>query len=161
MCQKMNSTQRVFRSDAIKRNERYLAFDRRSFEGPLDLEIGCGVGFHPIHYCQSHPDRFLIALERTRTKAHQFFKRIQNHALLMQTPLQFESEWELRWKNLWAIHADALFWCSAIQEKSVFDRIYLLYPNPEPKNKAQRWFRMPFFGFLMGRVGCSLSSVLR
>jgi hypothetical protein len=30
---------------------------QRSFDRPLDVEIGCGVGFHPLHYARAHPER--------------------------------------------------------------------------------------------------------
>jgi tRNA G46 methylase TrmB len=31
-------------------------------------------------------------------------------------------------------------------------QIFILYPNPEPKNPAQRWLNMPFFEFLLSRL---------
>ncbi len=44
-------------------------------EMPLDIEVGCGVGLHPIQYSLANPDRFLVALEHTREKFEKFHRR--------------------------------------------------------------------------------------
>jgi tRNA G46 methylase TrmB len=31
-------------------------------------------------------------------------------------------------------------------------QFFILYPNPEPHNPAQRWLNMPFFEFLLSRL---------
>jgi tRNA G46 methylase TrmB len=32
------------------------------------------------------------------------------------------------------------------------EHFFILYPNPEPHNPAQRWLNMPFFEFLISRL---------
>ncbi len=103
----------------------------------VDLEIGCGVGWHPLRYAAENRDRLLFAVERTAEKFAKFRERIANHA---------ERE------NLVAVHADAISWMVHVAPEVSFDRILLLYPNPNPKNAAARWVRMPFFGYLLGRL---------
>lgn len=104
---------------------------------PLDIEIGCGVGWHPIQYAKANPDRSLIAIEHTRAKFEKFQSRLSRHPEL---------------KNLIAIHADAVRWIShAINDQSV-SRYFLLYPNPEPKAASKRWMRMPFMEKLLATL---------
>jgi tRNA G46 methylase TrmB len=101
---------------------------------PIDLEIGCGVGWHPIRYARENPNRTLVAIERTAEKFAKFRERLANHPELT---------------NLIAVHADAVAWVTHFAPGAVFDRVFLLYPNPNPKNPAARWIRMPFFGRLL------------
>ncbi len=101
---------------------------------PWDLEIGCGVGWHPIKYAIDNPSRRLIAVEHTREKFESFQGRVFKHAQL---------------KNLLPIHADAIRWVTHAIPAGSLDRIFLLYPNPEPKAANKRWLRMPFFQRLL------------
>ncbi|RYZ76552.1 MAG: SAM-dependent methyltransferase [Proteobacteria bacterium] len=101
---------------------------------PWDLEIGCGVGWHPIQYAKANKDRRLIAIEHTREKFEKFAGRVDRHPEL---------------SNILPVHADAMRWVThAIPAESV-DRVFLLYPNPEPKASNKRWLRMPFFQRLL------------
>lgn len=103
-------------------------------ERPLDLEIGCGVGLHPILYCQNNPDRQLIAIEHTAEKFQKFAKRADRHKL----------------NNLFPVHANGISFVSAYKENRAYDRIFLLYPNPNPKPSQlnKRWHAMPFMSEL-------------
>ncbi len=101
---------------------------------PVDLEIGCGVGWHPIRYAQENPGRTLVAIERTAEKFAKFESRLSRHPELA---------------NLIPVHADAVAWVTHFAPPTAFDRIFVLYPNPNPKNPAARWIRMPFFGRLI------------
>lgn len=101
---------------------------------PLDLEIGCGVGWHPIQYAKANPDRLLVAIEHTRAKFESFERRAQNHPQLT---------------NLLPVHADAVRWVTHALKPHSIDRIFLMYPNPEPKAPNKRWLRMPFFAKLL------------
>jgi tRNA (guanine-N7-)-methyltransferase len=101
---------------------------------PLDLEIGCGVGWHPIQYASVHPERLLIAIEHTRIKFAGFQLRTQNHPALT---------------NLLPVHADAIRWVSHMIKPATIDRCFILYPNPEPKSANKRWIRMPFMHRLL------------
>lgn len=110
-------------------------------ERPLDLEIGCGVGWHSIRYAEENPRRTLIAVEKTREKFGKF-----------QARLERTRKKGIALRNLVPIHGDAIaFVAHAIEERSL-ERIFLLYPNPSPKNPAERWFLMPFFGHLLTKL---------
>lgn len=103
---------------------------------PIFLEIGAGKGKHACQFAIQNPDKTLIAIERTRNK----FASLQ--ALKMSNDLP----------NLYAIHADAIAWSVfALYPKQVA-KCFILYPNPEPHNKNQRWHNMPFFEFLLSRL---------
>jgi tRNA (guanine-N7-)-methyltransferase len=102
---------------------------------PVDLEIGCGVGWHPIQYAKANPDRFLIAIEHTREKFERFQSRLSRHPEL---------------KNILAVHADAVAWTTYCLSPSSISRCFILYPNPNPKAPSKRWFRMPFMSQLLG-----------
>jgi tRNA G46 methylase TrmB len=95
---------------------------------PVDVEIGCGVGFHPLRYARENPGRQLVAFERTKEKFEKFAVRIQNHEEL---------------PNLTAIHGDALPWIAHAIAPASVDRYFILYPNPYPK-ESQRNLRFPF-----------------
>lgn len=108
------------------------------------LEIGAGRGLHAVQFAQENPDKQLIAIERTRVKFEDFAKRSEHG----------------RFDNLIPIHADAIPWVvHALPPKSL-NGVFLLYPNPEPKNAAQRWLKMPFFEFLISRLKSNATIIL-
>lgn len=98
---------------------------------PLDLEIGAGQGLHAIRYCQTHPDRNLLAVERTTNKFHQLRRRAGSHPQLI---------------GLTVLHADAISLVTHLVAPVSLDRVFLLYPNPYPKSKQSnlRWHNSPF-----------------
>ena len=114
---------RSFRAEKIRKPRNFI--EPKFAPGiPLDLEIGCGVGWHPIHYARQNPDRFLVAIEHTRTRFESFERRTVRHPEL---------------KNLMAIHADAIEWVTHVLMPESVERIFLLYPNPaNPKNSYSR-----------------------
>ncbi len=97
---------------------------------PLDVEIGCGVGLHPIQYAQAHPDRYLVAIEHMREKFAKFQRRVAHHHL----------------PNLLPVHANAISWISHCLHDNTVDNFFLLYPNPNLKGRDfhKRWYAMPF-----------------
>lgn len=111
---------------------RKLPLDERL---PVDVEIGCGVGFHPLRYARQHPDRQLVAFERTAAKFARFAGRIRGHESM---------------PNLIPIHGDAIPWISHGFAPESVDRYLLLYPNPYPKESQRnlRFHFMPFFARL-------------
>lgn len=101
----------------------------------LAVEIGCGVGLHPIQYSQVFPARAMVAIERTSDKFSRFARRMQSHSELQS--------------RLCAVNADAFhFLDSAFPDRSI-DEVWILYPNPEPKKASRRWFYTPFTGRLL------------
>ncbi len=100
----------------------------------LDLEIGCGAGWHPIQYAGQSPHRHLIAIEHTSTKFAHFKSRVDSHPHLL---------------NLHPVQADAILWAARNLPKKSIDRCFILYPNPEPKAPNKRWLRSPFMHRLL------------
>ncbi|UNW08112.1 MULTISPECIES: SAM-dependent methyltransferase [unclassified Acinetobacter] len=103
---------------------------------PVCVEIGAGKGKHALLFTQINPDSELIAIERTREK---FLAMQKQHALEGQP-------------NLQTVHADALPWIVHALYPAQVEQFFILYPNPEPHNPAQRWLNMPFFEFLLSRL---------
>ncbi|WP_352337784.1 DUF938 domain-containing protein [Psychrobacter sp. 16-MNA-CIBAN-0192] len=103
---------------------------------PIIIEIGAGKGKHALSFAAAHPNKHLIAIERTRNKFEAFTKQAELKNLA----------------NLNPIHADAIAWIvHAIAPKSIA-KMYILYPNPEQHNPNQQWLNMPFFEFLLSRL---------
>lgn len=103
---------------------------------PICLEIGAGKGKHALQFTAQHPQQHLVAIERTREK----FEAMQK---------QHQQEGQ---KNLQPVHADALPWVVHALYPQQLEQCFILYPNPEPHNPAQRWLNMPFFEFLLSRL---------
>lgn len=99
--------------------------------GPLALEIGAGVGLHPILFARRHPEVTVLGIESTHERFAKFQGRLNHHPQI---------------KNLHAIHADARLWISQNILPGSVDRLFILYPNPYPKPKHSnlRWHSMPF-----------------
>ena len=112
--------------------------DKISGTEPLDLEIGAGVGFHALQYARQNPERQLIAIEHTREKYQKFERRWCNHLEQKGEP-----------QNLIPVHANAISWVAYSLMPESVERIFLWYPNPEPKNKNKRWVNMPFMSCLL------------
>ena len=103
---------------------------------PVCVEIGAGKGKHALLFSGQNPEKQLIAVERTREKF-----------LFMQKQHVLEGA-----KNLQPVHADALPWVVHALFPAQVEQFFILYPNPEPHNPAQRWLNMPFFEFLLSRL---------
>ncbi len=103
---------------------------------PLYLEIGAGKGKHAVLFATANPDKRLIAVERTSEKFSAFDKLSHANSL----------------DNLTNIHADAIAFTVHFIQPNSLDGAFILYPNPEPHNKNQRWLNMPFFEFLLSRM---------
>jgi len=101
--------------------------------GPIVIEIGCGVGFHPILWAKENPTGLMLAIERTRDKFIKFETRLNHHPEI---------------KNVIAAHAEASVLLPQIIKPLSVDQIYILYPNPEPKQKNKRWSHSIFSQFI-------------
>ena len=104
----------------------------------LNIEIGCGVGFHPIQYAINHADENLIAIERTSDKYSKFKGRLLNHSL----------------DNLLGVHAEASILLPHTIKPNSVDQYFILYPNPYPKEsqKNLRWAHLPFLNFVVSTL---------
>ncbi len=96
---------------------------------PVCVEVGAGKGKHALLFSKNNPDTQVIAIERTREK---FLAMQKQHAVEGQT-------------NLQTVHADALPWIVHALYPQQVEQFFILYPNPEPHNPAQRWVNMPIF----------------
>lgn len=105
-------------------------------KGLVDIEIGCGVGLHPIRYAKTNPSRFIIAIEHTREKYEKFIRRVRTEQGL---------------NNLYPVHANAISWISHMVPEGTISRYFILYPNPYPKARdlGKRWYAMPFMQRLL------------
>ena len=110
----------------------------------LVVEIGGGKGKHALSFALQHPDKHLIAIERTRNKFDAFAKLAAQQ----------------KSSNLNAIHADAIAWIVHAIAPNSIERIFILYPNPEQHNPNQQWLNMPFFEFLLSRLQVNREVVL-
>lgn len=100
----------------------------------LVVEIGCGVGLHPIQYSSEFKEKNIVAIERTADKFARFAGRMDRHPELHQ--------------NLCAVHADAIHFLDRNFQKNSIDEVWILYPNPENKKTSRRWFQTPFMNRL-------------
>ena len=125
---------RLFRTGAISPPKNIEALDLPNV--PFYLEIGAGKGKHALLFAKQNPDKHLIAIERTSEKFEAFDKLAKAENLT----------------NLSAIHADAIAYTAHHIAPNSLDGAFILYPNPEPANKNQRWLNMPFFEFLVSRL---------
>ena len=103
---------------------------------PICVEIGAGKGKHALLFSGQNPNKKLIAVERTREK---FLAMQKQHGVEGQS-------------NFQPVHADALPWVVHALFPAQVEQFFILYPNPEPHNPAQRWLNMPFFEFLISRL---------
>ena len=112
---------------------------------PAEIEIGAGVGLHAIQRCLSNPDIQLVAIEKTKKKYEKMKRRWENNG----AP-----------QNLKLVHAEARAWVAHFVPPQSLTKIYILYPNPSPKNRAQRWSCMPFMNFLWSRLKIGAEVIL-
>ena len=115
---------------------------------PFSIEIGCGDGTHSLCYCQENPKTHLIAIEKSPFRFRRFQKKMSQ---LPQVPF-----------NLHPIQADAISWISHFIPPNSIKTLFILYPNPYPKNsqRNKRWYAMPFMGEIIKRLQTHSQMVL-
>ncbi len=103
-------------------NFEYAQFARWLGVSPpnFSIEIGCGVGYHPIQWAKNNPGGKILAIERTKNKFDKFSSRLRNHANLT---------------NIFSAHADAAHLLPHLRISRLVDNFFVLYPNPYPKSK--------------------------
>ena len=104
----------------------------------LIVDLGCGVGYHPIWLARNNPNTGVVAIERTKAKFLSMQRRSNNHEL----------------HNLFCVHADAQHWIPQNLRDKSLDHLYFLYPNPYPKRKQanKRYHRQAFFEVLLNKL---------
>lgn len=133
-CEISSSQIRKFRPDVFKAPRGFVS--PVFTDQPIVLEIGAGVGLHALSFARENPENHVFAIERTAEKFQKF-----HQSYLSDIP-----------PNLTPIHADAIPWVVHALPPACLQQVFILYPNPEPKNPAQRWFNMPFMQFLLSRM---------
>lgn len=104
---------------------------------PFICEIGSGTGRHAIALAQAHPDQAVVAIERTMNKSRKALNRRHVCETANANSLH----------NLYLIHDDAVHWLSHHVKQPCLKAVYILYPNPYPK-ESQRNKRFPHMPFL-------------
>ena len=128
---------RPFRPDRVPLPKCDVPFPESDME--VDLEIGCGVGYHPIQRSLREPARKLVAIEHTKTRFSRLLKRVEGHPHI---------------QNIVPVFDDAVSWVTHRVPAHSLGHVFLLYPNPYPKHaqRNKRWHQMPFMGFLLSRI---------
>lgn len=122
---------RPFQGEFLKAPRFAPAPEWPSASAKVSVEIGCGVGWHPLKRATANPSETVFALERTHERFASFARRLTRHAPLT---------------NLHPVHADARAWITHYVPANSVDDYWLLYPNPHPKpaQASQRWHRSSF-----------------
>lgn len=103
--------------------------------GPLYVEVGCGVGFHPLFHMRERPTSRIVAFERTSEKYEKAARRLEAHRVKDDI-----------YNQCLIVHADASHLWELFPEESL-SGLFFLYPNPYPKQGQAnlRLAAMPFF----------------
>lgn len=102
---------------------------------PLFVEVGCGVGMHPVLWSKANPNSRLLAFERTHEKYAKAERRFVNNG----AP-----------HNVCIVHGDASVMLPHLLGNETAAGFYFLYPNPYPKHRQAnlRLAHSPFLHFV-------------
>lgn len=89
---------------------------------PLYFEIGCGHGEFIERRAKEHPDRYYIGIENVPYFALSAAKRVQNAGLT----------------NALILNQNANTLIEEVFPDESLDKIYILYPDPWPKNRHEK-----------------------
>lgn len=121
-------------SQAVAEFEKAQAFLTAS-NLPLTVEVGCGVGLHPILWSKENSEGRLLAFERTQEKYKKAIGRYINNG----SP-----------QHVHIVHGDAAVLLPHLITGSCVSQYIFLYPNPYPKSKHTnlRLGQSPFLHFI-------------
>ena len=85
---------RAFNAENIPKPQGDFTFVEK-LSWPVTIEIGCGVGKHPLQWAKENPDKQMVAIERTKEK----FRKFENSYVEAGSP-----------ENLFIVHGDAVAW---------------------------------------------------
>ena len=91
-------------------------------EGPLVLEIGPGKGEFLLHLAQAEPKTTFVAVEIRRGRFEKIAKKAAN----------------LKLANVYLVLGDARECLTRLFKPALFDRIYILFPDPWPKRRHSK-----------------------
>ncbi|MCC6335462.1 MAG: tRNA (guanosine(46)-N7)-methyltransferase TrmB [Myxococcales bacterium] len=92
------------------------------FDGPLELEIGCGAGGFALEYCRRNPQVRYVAFEWRKKFAREVQHRADKHGI----------------KNLRVIEGDARFAVPRLFAEGSLDQLHLQFPDPWWKRAHQK-----------------------
>lgn len=104
-------------------------------ERPWILDTGCGTAESSVWLAQNYPNHWVLGLDQS---AHRLERAQHKHAPLPA--------------NLQLIQADLVDFCLLAAEAHWhFEQVYLLYPNPWPKQAhlQRRWHGHPIFPWIL------------
>jgi len=90
--------------------------------GPLVLEIGPGKGEFLLHLAEQEPDTTFVAVEIRRGRFAKIAKRAAARGL----------------KNVFLVLGDARECLTRLCRPGLFERIYVLFPDPWPKRRHSK-----------------------
>lgn len=90
--------------------------------GPLVLEIGPGKGEFLLHLAEQEPKTTFVAVEIKRGRFNKIAKRAANRGL----------------GNVFLVLGDARECLPRLFRPALFDRIYVLFPDPWPKRRHSK-----------------------
>ena len=127
---------RTFKKEKVPRPKEGNPVPLDSLKGPFELDLGCGEGSHALIRAKIFKRRQIIAIEKSHSRFQRFNRLLERKG---------------RPKNLWPVHTNGVWWLSHYGEKNMFKNIFLLYPNPYPKNRQSnlRWINRPFLSYLL------------
>lgn len=98
---------------------------------PLFLDAGCGTGESTLMIAQRFTDRFVIGVDRSLARLRKA-PPLPANALIVRARLEE-------------------FWLMAHSAGIVFEKTFLLYPNPYPKRWqiGRRWYGHPIFSTIL------------
>ncbi|GKY94367.1 hypothetical protein MPSEU_000402600 [Mayamaea pseudoterrestris] len=118
------------------------------------LDSGCGTGRSSLVLGETYPnavvlgvDRSLARLERNPYSSRPLLQPQEDQTVTDDYPLFQQVAY-----NVWLIRAELVdFWRCARTANLVFDKHFMLYPNPYPKQSRlqQRWYAHPSFPLLL------------
>ena len=92
------------------------------FEGPFEVDIGCGKGRFLAARAEAHPDRLFLGIDRLKRRLRRADKKIVRAGLANVRLLRIEASYAVRF-------------LLPAQSVSAF---YILFPDPWPKKRHHR-----------------------
>tara|TARA_R110002049_G_scaffold291248_2_gene475064 strand:- start:1384 stop:2127 length:744 start_codon:yes stop_codon:yes gene_type:complete len=136
----------LFRKPCAAHSQAAFEHSLEGWDGraPLILDAGCGVGHSTIELARSHPDHWVIGVDRSEDRLAR--RKPYPQALLPRNMVFVRADLVDYWR---LFHAAGL--------RPAWH--WLLYPNPWPKigHVARRWPAHPVFPYVLapgGRVEC-------
>ncbi|MFH1700601.1 MAG: hypothetical protein ABIE07_08440 [Candidatus Zixiibacteriota bacterium] len=110
---------KTFPYEYESRKEIHFYPDRPNDFSAHSLEIGPGRGDFLLSIAEKYPDRKFVAIELGKRRFYKMIPRIEKKGL----------------SNIILINGNAQIVINECFEKAIFDKIYILFPDPWPKKR--------------------------